>query len=74
MHSLGNLTLLTQPLNSAVRNGPFMLKRPEIARQSQLRLNSYFQNFDDSDPWDETTIIERGKSLAALALNIWPKP
>ena len=64
MHSLGNLTLLTQPLNSTVRNGPFSVKRSAIASQSQLLLNSYFQKFADTDSWDETTIVERGKILA----------
>lgn len=73
MHSLGNLTLLTQPLNSAVRHGPFSVKRPAIASQSQLLLNSYFQKFVDTDSWDETTIVERGKVLATLALEVWPK-
>ena len=74
IHSRGNLTLLTQPLNSSVRNGPFSGKRQAIASQSQLLLNSYFQKFTDTDPWDETLIIERGKVLAGLAMDVWPKP
>jgi len=71
IHSFGNLTLLTQYLNSEVSNGPFRVKRPEIAKQSLLILNSYFQKFSDDDVWDENTIIQRGEHLADLALRAW---
>ena len=74
IHSLGNLTLLTQYLNSEVSNGPFRVKRPEIAKQSLLILNSYFQKFSDDDVWDENTIIQRGEHVADLALRVWGYP
>ena len=74
LHSLGNLTLLTQPLNSEVSNGPFSLKRSDIAGQSLLILNSYFQGFKDEDQWDEDIIIQRGKKLAEKALKFWEYP
>ena len=74
IHSLGNLTLLTQYLNSEVSNGPFRVKRPEITKQSLLILNSYFQRFSDDDVWDEDTILERGTHLADLALKVWEYP
>jgi uncharacterized protein with ParB-like and HNH nuclease domain len=74
MHSLGNLTLVTQPLNSAVSNGPFAGKRPVIAAQSLLRLNTYFQQFDDASAWDEDAIHKRGAILADVAVQIWPRP
>lgn len=74
LHSLGNLTLLTQPLNSEASNSPFKIKRPEITKQSLLILNSYFQRFSDNDMWNEDTILERGKDLANLALRIWEYP
>lgn len=74
LHSLGNLTMLTQPLNSEVSNGPFRSKRPEITKQSLLILNSYFQRFSDSDAWDEDRILERGTQLAGLALKVWEYP
>jgi len=74
LHSLGNLTLLTQPLNSEVSNGPFNLKRPEITKQSLLILNSYFQRFSDDDAWNEDTILERGVHLADVALRVWEYP
>ena len=74
LHNLGNLTLLTQPLNSEVSNGPFKIKRPEITKQSLLILNSYFQRFSDNDMWNEDTILKRGKDLADLGLRVWEYP
>ena len=74
LHSLGNLTMLTQPLNSEVSNGPFNLKRPEITKQSLLVLNSYFQRFSDDDVWNEQTILQRGFDLAAQAVKVWQYP
>jgi uncharacterized protein with ParB-like and HNH nuclease domain len=74
INTLGNLTLLTQQLNSTVSNGPFSKKRSEIAKQSQLKLNSYFQQFTDDFQWDEKAIAIRSLHLAAVALKIWPGP
>ncbi len=74
MHTAGNLTLLTKPLNSSVSNGPFASKRPEITRQSRLQLNAYFQRFTESDRWDEELILNRGEDLFAVARRVWPYP
>lgn len=71
LHSIGNLTLLTQELNSSVSNAPFTVKRPEIAKQSVLRLNTYFQ---DTVAWDEAEIMKRGEKLLEVAKRIWPRP
>jgi Protein of unknown function (DUF1524) len=49
-HTFGNLTLLTQPLNSSVSNSTFETKKPEIMKNSALALNRYFH---DKDNWDE---------------------
>ena len=71
LHTFGNLTLLTQELNSSVSNGPYDKKRPEIAEQSLIRLNTWFQKEPD---WNETKILERGKALFGLAVEVWPRP
>ena len=71
LHSIGNLTLLSQALNSSVSNGPFATKRPEIARQSALRLNTAFE---DVVAWDEGEIIKRGELLLVQANSNWPRP
>lgn len=80
LHTVGNLTLLTQPMNSALQNGPFRAKRPEIT-QSLLRLNAYFQRQpngelwgDDDRAWMEDQIVERGQHLFTVAKKIWPFP
>lgn len=70
-HTLGNLTLLTQPLNSRLSNGPFEKKRPEIAKQSALALNRQFQS---QKLWNEETILRRSQQMFTLARAIWPRP
>jgi hypothetical protein len=72
IHTDGNLTLLTKGLNAAVSNGPFGNKRPEIAVQSLLKMNSYFQAYRDI--WAEEDIHKRGKELFKIAKIIWPFP
>ena len=71
LHSLGNLTLLTQELNSSVSNGPYDVKRPEIAKQSALRINTHFQ---ETMKWNEDEIQRRGRILLEEAKKIWPYP
>lgn len=71
-HTLGNLTLVTQPLNSSLSCGPFKDKRPAITANSLLTLNAYFQQFTDQDTWDEPKILQRSNQLAAIALQVWP--
>lgn len=74
IHTFGNLTLLTDRLNSKVSNGSFSAKRPEIARQSRLRLNTYFQEFRDTDQWTVDSITRRGMELYKVAKQVWPRP
>lgn len=70
-HSFGNLTLLTQPLNSSVSNSAFGDKKAEILKSSALAMNRYFQ---DVDEWNEVQIRERGMRLFDIAKQIWPHP
>jgi len=71
VHTFGNLTLLTQPLNSSIRHSSFMQKREHIIEQSALRLNRYFHNINE---WNEELIIKRGEELFKIAINIWKYP
>ena len=71
LHTFGNLTLLTQKLNASVSNGPYKDKRSEIALQSKLGLNSYFQT---CGAWDENAIRVRGEKLYKVAVREWPFP
>jgi hypothetical protein len=74
MHSIGNLTLVTGGFNSALSNEAFCRKRPEIAANSSLMLNAYFQRLRDEDAWDETAILARAGELFSIALRAWPFP
>ena len=69
--TFGNLTLLTQPLNSSVSNSAFEIKKPEILKNSALALNRYFQ---DRTIWDEALIKARGEALFSHAVVKWPYP
>lgn len=68
VQTFGNLTLLTQALNSAVSNGAYPNKRAEFIAQTLLRLNTYFL---DVPAWDEQAIVARGKTLFGHAKAIW---
>jgi uncharacterized protein with ParB-like and HNH nuclease domain len=74
IHTIGNLTLLTNKLNSSISNGSFARKKPEITKQSALRLNTYFQSDKVGNRWNEIDIEERARNLFKLALRIWPYP
>lgn len=73
IHTVGNLTLLTQALNTAISNGPFREKRGPIALNSALRLNARFQD-QAKDSWVEDDIRERGGALFRQAVSIWEHP
>ena len=71
LHTFGNLTLVTQPLNSALSNSGYLDKKPELLKFSSLALNQYFQ---DIDHWNEGAIHKRGEELFTIAANIWGHP
>jgi hypothetical protein len=58
----GNLTLLTQELNSSISNGPFKEKSKAIAKDSDLRLNAWLRPAP-IEMWSETFITVRGEEL-----------
>ena len=69
-NTLGNLTLVTQPLNSAISHGPFKLKKPEFAR-SALLLN---RMISEQATWGEVEIQQRSLALAEKASHYWARP
>ena len=71
IHTIGNLTLLTQKLNASISNGAFDKKMEKIEKHSILPLN---KEFNDKKLWDEGSIKERGEQLFEIALKIWPRP
>lgn len=71
INKLGNLTLLTGPLNSSISNGAYSLKMPAVRSHSSLALNRELNGFDD---WSEVRIAERGAALFRTAQQVWLAP
>lgn len=71
LQTIGNLTLLTQALNSSVSNGAWITKKPEVLNSSLLPINQQLHGFDT---WDEEAIQKRGTDLFARAVRLWPGP
>jgi Protein of unknown function DUF262/Protein of unknown function (DUF1524)/Restriction Enzyme Adenine Methylase Associated len=77
IHRLGNLTLLTKKLNSAVSNGPWLGdggKAAHLQEKDVVLLNSKLLKAYASKQWDEAGIDSRtGQTIDAI-LAIWPVP
>lgn len=69
VHTLGNLTLLSSPLNISAGNKGFAEKKLKFKKHTKLFLNDWFAK---KSRWTEAEIRERGKHLADLATKIWP--
>jgi hypothetical protein len=73
-HSVGNLTLLTQPLNSSVSHGPFDAKREALLSPEYGSLLVLNREITANQTWDEAVIEERATAMFALARKIWAMP
>jgi len=71
VHTLGNLTLLTNKLNPSLSNSAWPEKRKGLGEHSVLQLK---QSLISQEEWDEDAILERGAYLADLICEIWPRP
>ncbi len=71
IHTIGNLTLMTQPLNSSTSNRAWLEKRKEIESASMLPISIELRSIEK---WDEEAITERSDRLLQRALRIWPGP
>ena len=71
VHTIGNLTLVTQSLNSALSNDRWEVKREELLKHSVLNLNSELMN---EGHWDEEAIRARSRRMARLIADCWPGP
>jgi hypothetical protein len=71
VNTIGNLTLITGALNTAVSNGHFSVKIPAVRAFAALALNRELHEFE---LWDESTIRQRGIALFELARAIWSSP
>ncbi|WP_395612133.1 DUF262 domain-containing protein, partial [Allosphingosinicella sp.] len=69
-HRLGNLTLVTTPLNSSMQNQNFDAKRERLGK-SLMALNTTIAS---SPSWDEEAIAGRAAELGKYAVTVWPNP
>jgi hypothetical protein len=69
IQTLGNLTIVTDQLNRSLGTLPFRQKVEKLVEHSNLTLN---RKIAARASWDEEAIRDRGCSLAALAVEIWP--
>lgn len=72
LHTIGNLTIVTQDWNSRkLSNKPFSVKREKL-KSHGIHLNSkHFAN--QSDLWNAEAIRERTNYLADLIVQVWPQ-
>lgn len=68
---IGNLTLLTQALNSSISNGPIADKLAAIKANTALALN---RELHGVEVWGEAEIAERGAALFEVAAKVWAAP
>jgi uncharacterized protein with ParB-like and HNH nuclease domain len=71
LQTIGNLTILTQELNSSVSNCAWAKKKQALLKASLLPIN---QELHEYDKWDEKAIQKRGKKLFQRASKVWPGP
>jgi hypothetical protein len=71
IHTLGNLTLLTDRLNTAQSNRPWSTKKEILERYSILAMNRELCSLDD---WSESAMANRGLRILDAALLEWPCP
>jgi hypothetical protein len=73
LHLIGNLTLVTQPLNAALSNAAWPAKQKELIQNSKLLLNGRLID-EYPDVFDEAAIDARCAFLADRIISIWPGP
>lgn len=76
VHRLGNLTLLTESLNSSVSNGPWLGdsgKWAKLEKYDVLLMNREVRR-GSKDGWEEQRIDDRTLALVDILTEVWPVP
>ena len=73
LHSIGNLTLVTQKLDSSLSNGPWDEKKQKLGDHANLFLNTDLLKHAPR-VWDESAITDRAHRLFAASIRVWPHP
>ena len=69
IHTLGNLTLANNRLNTSLSNRPWEEKRSELHDHITLFLN---KDIVKEQEWNEDRIEDRARQLALVAMKVWP--
>jgi uncharacterized protein with ParB-like and HNH nuclease domain len=68
LNKVGNLTLITKPLNSSLKNDPFLEKLKHYKEFSKFKISDYIKK---QDSWGEKQILERQNVYAEISTKIW---
>ena len=71
VHTIGNLTLVNQKLNSSLSNSPWVDKQEALLEYSVMSLNSELRH---ERIWNEASIRTRSRQMAAKIAECWPGP
>lgn len=72
LHTLGNLTVVTQEWNSQLSNGSYASKHPKLAEHGLMLNQVYFRDHAPS-LWNGDAIRKRAQWLAGKATELWPQ-
>jgi len=70
IHKIGNLTILTQPLNSSISNSSWDVKKVAISETSLLEIN---RKIISCEEWNEEKIKMRSTEIGRIIVQIWPR-
>jgi len=70
VHRLGNLTLVSPSMNSALSNREWENKKEQLGQHSSLLITQRYLN----EGWGEAAIRARGAALIDSIISIWPGP
>jgi len=73
IHTLGNLTLVTQALNSKVSNGAWQDKERELNRHGVVLMNNRLADYT-REGWSDEQIDRRTSDMIDIVLSIWRVP
>ncbi|WP_188711015.1 GmrSD restriction endonuclease domain-containing protein [Microbacterium faecale] len=74
IQQLGNLTIVTQSLNTRVSNGPWEQKRDHFLRSDDVLITKDAIDLAGETGWDEGAIERRTEQLIDQILVVWPAP
>ena len=71
VHTIGNLTLVTDKLNPSMSNGSWASKKVALGEHTSLAMN---RKLFDLNLWNEEAVTARSEKLFEMAKQIWPRP